>query len=385
MKRRIYKVIIKLIIAVVVLGVILIGGILAYRRIEQRHVQSQINQIIDSGGISEIREIELGGVTQYIAIEGMSQSKPLCLYLHGGPGLSVPYGISARGQNQDLLTHCTAVYWDQRGSGKSYDETLTSQNVSLTQLQQDAKELINYLLETFNKDKLYVIGFSWGTVLGMNLVKEIPQLIEAYFGIGQVVNPSKSDLELYEWLIDEYASIGVNELVLALKQMGYPPYQKVAHQELFTKAITNSGAYIKMHDGVAGLNISKWIAQAFSSPDLSIKEAYETLFKTSHKVLTQSNLWAELNAVQFDEDMTNLKIPIYFISGVDDYICSKDLLQQWFQKLQAPKKDYLILSHSAHYISTQDEPSMNDFIKQIINEVYPTKEIKDEAGLNEVN
>ncbi|MTL51850.1 alpha/beta hydrolase, partial [Turicibacter sanguinis] len=89
MKRRIYKVIIKLIIAVVVLGVILIGGILAYRRIEQRHVQSQINQIIDSGGISEIREIELGGVTQYIAIEGMSQSKPLCLYLHGGPGLSV--------------------------------------------------------------------------------------------------------------------------------------------------------------------------------------------------------------------------------------------------------------------------------------------------------
>ena len=58
MKRRIYKVIIKLIIAVVVLGVILIGGILAYRRIEQRHVQSQINQIIDSGGISEIREIE---------------------------------------------------------------------------------------------------------------------------------------------------------------------------------------------------------------------------------------------------------------------------------------------------------------------------------------
>ena len=154
MKRRIYKVIIKLIIAVVVLGVILIGGILAYRRIEQRHVQSQINQIIDSGGISEIREIELGGVTQYIAIEGMSQSKPLCLYLHGGPGLSVPYGISARGQNQDLLTHCTAVYWDQRGSGKSYDETLTSQNVSLTQLQQDAKELINYLLETFNKDKL---------------------------------------------------------------------------------------------------------------------------------------------------------------------------------------------------------------------------------------
>ena len=92
-----------------------------------------------------------------------------------------------------------------------------------------------------------------------------------------------------------------------------------------------------------------------------------------------------MNAVQFDEDMTNRNIPIYFISGFDDYICSKVLLQQWFQKLQAPKKDYLILSHSAHYISTQDEPSMNDFIKQIINEVYPTKEIKDEAGLNEVN
>lgn len=379
MRRRIYKVIIKIIIIVVGLALLAIGGILVYRRIEQRHVQSQMSQIVDAGGISEIREIELGGVTQYIAIEGMSQNNPLCLYLHGGPGLSVPYGISARGQNQALLTHCTAVYWDQRGSGKSYDERLNSQNVSLKTLQQDAKELIHYLLETFNKDKLYLIGFSWGTVLGMNIVKEVPQLIEAYVGIGQVVNPTKSDLGLYEWLIDEYASLGASEIVLALKQIGYPPYQKVAHQELFTKAITSSGAYIKRQDGMAGFNISNWIMQAFASPDLTIKEAYETLFKASHTVLTQSNVWNDLNAVQFDEEITNVKIPIYFISGIDDYICSKDLLQQWFLNIQAPKKDTLILNHSAHYISTQDESTMNEFIKKIIEEVYPTQQPENEA------
>ena len=365
---------IKLFVALFAFISLVAAGLLVYRRIEQRTIQSIAQEMIVAGGISEVREVTIGGISQYIALEGRNVDNPICLFLHGGPGLSTPFGITARTQYPDLTSHCTVVYWDQRGAGKTYNENMGTGLLTLNQLQNDAVELVTYLLSEFDQQKLYLFGYSWGSVLGIQLTQIIPNQIEAYFGIGQVVHPADSDVKLYKWLLDEYQSIGAKDVVATLKQIGIPPYYKEVNQKIFSQAISQSEAYIKRIDGSPGLNILKWIYQVIISPDLTLGEVYDTLFKASYTTLQKSVLWKEVSSVNFVKDIESIKIPVYFISGIDDYICSKDLLLEWSSNLKAPKKEVFILESSAHYPSASDERTMFEYIKEIINRRYPQEE-----------
>lgn len=354
--------------------VLMIAGLLVNRRIQQSSHLSLSHEIIQSGGISEVREVIIGGITQYIAIEGEKLENPLCLFIHGGPGLAVPFGISARTHYSNLTSHCTAVYWDQRGAGKTFSEEIEISLLTLNQLQLDAMELIDYLLNEFKQEKLYLMGHSWGSVTGMRLVQIIPDRIEAYFGMSQVIEPRQSDQLLYQWLIDEFDNLGEIKMVKSLKRIGAPPYYNRGFQEVYNQAISSSEAYRKMNDGQSGIDIMKWILNVWTSPDLTLKEVYQTLCKASEVTLTQSGLWKELSDVNFNDEIQEVSVPVYFISGKDDYICSKDLMLAWTQQLLAPVKETLILNNSAHYLSTEDERLMFEWIKSIIEIKYPQEE-----------
>lgn len=373
---------IKLFVALFVFISLAVAGLLVYRRIEQRTIQSVAREIIAAGGISEVREVIIGGISQYIALEGENVDNPICLFLHGGPGLATPFGITARTQYPDLTSYCTVVYWDQRAAGKTYDENMETGLLTLNQLQNDAVDLATYLLSEFDEQKLYLFGYSWGSVLGIQLTQLIPDQIEAYFGIGQVVHPAESDVELYKWLLDEYQSIEAENVVAMLKQIGIPPYYKEVNQKIFSQAISQSEAYIKRIDGSLGLNILKWIYQVIISPDLTLGEVYDTLFKASYTTLQESVLWKEVSSVNFVKDIENIEIPVYFISGIDDYICSTDLLLEWSSNLKAPKKEVYLLELSAHYPSSSDEMTMFEYIKEIISRRYPQQE-NEEVSIEE--
>ena len=163
-------------------------------------------------------------------------------------------------------------------------------------------------------------------------------------------------------------------MVKSLKRIGAPPYYNLSFQEVYNQAISSSEAYRKLNDGQSGINIMKWILNVWASPDLTLKEVYQTLFKASEVTLTQSGVWKELSNVNFNDEIKEVSVPVYFISGKDDYICSKELMLAWTQQLLAPVKETLILNNSAHYLSTEDERLMFEWIKSIIEIKYPQEE-----------
>jgi pimeloyl-ACP methyl ester carboxylesterase len=73
---------------------------------------------VTPGSIAEVTYGQLGGLDQWVMIRGQDMSNPPLILLHGGPGL----GETAlfRHYNAPLESCFTAVYWDQRGAGKSY-------------------------------------------------------------------------------------------------------------------------------------------------------------------------------------------------------------------------------------------------------------------------
>lgn len=361
------------------------GGFFVMRQLFGQSILSSANELNRTSGISEVREVILGDIKQYIAIEGENVDNPICLFLHGGPGLSLPYGISSRHQMETINSHCTVVYWDQRGAGKTYSTNPSEVSFSYEQVEADAKALISYLRSEFEVDKLYLIGYSWGSVLGMRLVHAIPDQLYAYFGLSQVVYPLQSEQDLYEWLLNEFKSIGQTQSVLALKQLGPPPYEQLSAQETFQQILNESNAYVKWREGVPNVNVLNWIGQVLTCPDLTLKEAYDTLVRASQQTLKQSHYWSELQVVNLFEEIKEVKIPVYFATGIEDYICSVSLLQSWVEQLQAPKKEVLILDDSAHYFSSEDEERVYQWIKELIENKFPqTEEELEETTVEDI-
>jgi len=113
-RKIVLKMVLHLLTSIGLLSLVLIGGFFVMRQLSFQSTLSLAEAVNQQGGISEMREVSLGGISQYIAIEGENRDNPVCLFLHGGPGLSLPYGVSSRHQVETVSSHCNVVYWDQR-------------------------------------------------------------------------------------------------------------------------------------------------------------------------------------------------------------------------------------------------------------------------------
>src|SRR5579872_1841785 len=133
--------------------------------------------------IASLERVRIGGVNQYILIRGNDISLPVLLFLHGGPGMPAMY--LAHLFQLELEKEFVVVQWDRRGVGKSYREDISS-TLTTEQLVEDTVELTNVLRARFHQEKIYLVGHSWGTYLGMLVIARHPELYHAYVGIGQL-------------------------------------------------------------------------------------------------------------------------------------------------------------------------------------------------------
>jgi predicted alpha/beta-fold hydrolase len=144
--------------------------------------------IVDENGdtpensIAELREIELNGRKQWISLRGWDKTAPVLLFLAGGPGGTQMAAV--RHELAELEKHFVVVNWDQPGSGKSYYATNT-QKLTVPTYIEDGHALTEYLKERFSQEKIYLIGESWGSALGIFLVHEYPESYHALIGTGQ--------------------------------------------------------------------------------------------------------------------------------------------------------------------------------------------------------
>ena len=130
--------------------------------------------------------VTLGGAKQHIRVRGTDASNPLLLFLHGGPGVSDRHWVLRYQSN--LAEVCTMVCWDQRGSGKSYTAAQSKEKMTIDMMVSDAAELVEYLCKKYSKEKLCIVGHSWGSTLGVLLAQRHSKRIAAYVGMGQVVD-----------------------------------------------------------------------------------------------------------------------------------------------------------------------------------------------------
>lgn len=183
------------------------------------------------GSIARLEQVEIGNHKQWIMLRGQRVNNPVLLYLSGGPGQSdLSY---SRVLFEDLTRDFVVVSWDERGTGKSYTSLDPTETLTLEQAIANTTELTNYLRERFEEEKIYLMGESWGSLLGVLTVQKHPELYHAYIGSGQMVNVQESDRRIYQALLEKANQTGDQQLLEKLQQYGQPPYEDMPYANGF--------------------------------------------------------------------------------------------------------------------------------------------------------
>ncbi len=347
--------------------IILMLILLSYRFIIQQQIKQQSAIIIENGGISELKEIHVNGDKQFILVEGQDKEKPFCLFLHGGPGSPFPYGVSARTLYPEITENCVAVYYDQRGSGKSFNKELSIDTMNLSQFTEDATIIVDYIREHYRQEKIFIIGLSFGTVIGTQLVSKYPEKFHAYVGISQITDITKGHELGYSWLQKEAITNNDEKTLLILEDLGKGPYL-AEEEDQFSDLINQYKGMNYFDDTIEKVNLFGLIKGAFTSPDYSLLDLYKAFISGPQFSLVKSQeLKKEIILTNFFETVKTIDIPVYIIHGKYDKQASYGLSKQYYEMLDAPNgKEFITLQHSAHYPNKLDFTLINDTLKKML-------------------
>lgn len=316
--------------------------------------------------------VTLGGVRQKIHIKSEDQEKTVLLFLHGGPGVCNRHLILIN--HVDLLDTFTLVGWDQRGSGGSW-RGVSRSSLTLDRMVEDARELVEYLCRRFNKDKIFIIGGSWGSELGTYLSYRHPEHIAAFVGFGQVVNGALNETLSWEFSLREAEKAGDEKSIRILKKIGPPVmgmYKGGYSGMMKERQIMNKfGGYSKKNQSksyTSGLVDSMLHSGEYSNYDLW------GLFVGHRKVLNA--LWPEVGKTDFKKECTRFSIPFYIFDGRLDQNTPADLVEDWYNLIETPDKDLIWFEESGHNPMTDEGEKFKKLLREKLLAVKAKEECR---------
>jgi pimeloyl-ACP methyl ester carboxylesterase len=339
MGRKIWKAFRLALLSLLALVLVLIGAGLGYRTFRQHQI-GQALEINTANGINEGMFVKIGGIDQWITIRGQDRDNPVLLVLHGGPGATTsPLASNFLGWERDF----SLVQWDQRGAGKTFGKSgPLDPSVTIARMAEDGEELAEFLRQHLHKDKIILLGWSWGSTLGVEMVKERPDLFYAYVGTGQIVNVRKNYAFGYARLLDEDRARADQPAILELEAIGPPPYNSIRKLGVHTRqALTHEAGAPSTLDTVSAILVA---------PGYTLRDFRDWLvgFDSS-----QNHFFGETMAGPFmDVDLpalgTNFAVPIFVFQGADDNIAPPELAKAYVDSITAPEKQFVAIEGAGH-------------------------------------
>ncbi len=319
--------------------------------------------------IAELRKVKIGATEQWLMIRGEDLTKPVILFVHGGPGTSQL--TIMRRNTRDLEKGFVVVNWDQRGAGKSYSAISDLTRMHLRQFVSDIHEVSLYLIERFKRPKIILVGHSWGSAISVLAVAERPELYSAYIGIGQVSNMRQSEAISYEWTLQQAIKAKDHSAVAKLNRIGHPPYEGdwqkkfMAQRQLLGKY---GGEYWGSRTGAFGPVLYNW----FFSTEYTLMDRINFFRGIFGSVRL---LFPELLRVDLFEHAPELKVPVWFAEGRHDYEVPSVLSAQYFEALKAPRKKLIWFENSAHLPNTEERDKFNLMLLEDVLPSLPQSEL----------
>jgi pimeloyl-ACP methyl ester carboxylesterase/membrane protease YdiL (CAAX protease family) len=306
--------------------------------------------------VAEVKYVRLGGVDQWVMIRGENVANPPLIVLHGGPGMS-EMGFF-RHFNATLERHFTVVHWDQRGTGKSFDCHIPRSSMTLDRFVADLDELVNLVRHRVGKDKVAILGHSWGSALGAIYAARFPEKVSVYVGAAQIGDSAAGESLSYSFGLAEAERRHDEKALKKLRAIGPPPYP--------AKSVFVERRAVTRLDGQMRLGILWRAGRAlFGRPESSILDLPNLVRGFG---FTLDAMWAEVSKLNLLKLVPALKMPVLIFVGRLDHWVPPETSVAYFDALTAPSKRLVWFEHSGHEAFV-DEPEK--FNSTMVESVRP--------------
>lgn len=327
------------------------------------------NGNVMENSISEMRMVTIGNTKQAVLIRGENRFNPVLLLLHGGPGLSET--AIFRYYNHPLEKNFVVVYWDQRACGKSYTKKLAKEPLTINMFVEDTCELAQYLISYLKKKKIFLLGHSWGTMIGTLTVHRYPELFYAYVGTGQVSSMPDGELESYRFALKSAMENGNKQAINDLTEIGEP--------ENGVYKCGNSGTKIQRkwltYFGGAFYGEKGWgklLTKIFTASEYNFIDIFH-LFKSMNLPSRNEMSVNEFLKSNLFETVKEIDVPVYFFLGRHDYQIPSIVAEKYFNYLKAKRKTLVWFEKSAHSACFEEAAKFNQLmVEKVLKENIST-------------
>jgi pimeloyl-ACP methyl ester carboxylesterase len=286
--------------------------------------------------IAALERVVLGGAEQTLLVRGRDRTRPVLLFVHGGPGFGqLPV---ARGYSDRLEQHFVVVHWDQRGAGASCAgadfDALTQERVVA-----DAIELSERLAARFGGAPIFLLGHSWGSVVGALAAQRRPDLFRAYVGLGQVVSGHRNEELSYRFVVEEAQRRGDAEALAELERV-HPPYPTTAALGVQRRWLAAYRGSIWATEQARSALPAALFAREYT---LGTRLRFWSCFQRS-----LDRLWGGLDGFDALAQIPRLEIPVYLFTGRHDWNTPYPLVEEWAARLEAPHVEIVWFEDAGH-------------------------------------
>lgn len=309
------------------------------------------------GSIAEVKYLHLGGFDQWVMIRGENLTNPPLILLHGGPGFSETHFF--RHFNAPLEKNFTVVYWDQRGSGKSFDRKIPRSSMTVKQFIADLDELVEAVRKRVGKEEVTIFGHSWGSVLGVLYAARFPEKVAAYVGSGQIGDWPASESSLYAFTLAEAQRLNNRKALKELRAIGPPPHT--------AGALWTQRTWLNRIENQMNIRILWNLARIFlSKPELSIFDLPNLLRGLRFSL---DAMWGEVSRINLMEAVPSLQMPLFFFLGRQDHWVPSEISVAYFDVLTASSKRLVWFEESGHEPFVDEPAKFNASMAELVRPV----------------
>lgn len=309
----------------------------------------------------------INGTRQTIYLAGSSRDNPVLLWLDGGPGGSEVGWV--RPYLGPLHEHFTIVCWDQRGTAASF--RAGRDGLTVQQFTDDVIALAQLLADRFNQEKIFLVGHSWGSVIGLLAAHREPELFHAYVGAGQQINAVENDTIGYEMILNGAKAAGEAKTVKIMERIGYPPYMKTLEDG---STVPDGDAYFQVLSRLYHYSPSAPADEHFRSEKMFLAPEHSLFDRINlirGVVRGVKQIYPQLADLDFERAITELECPLFIVNGRYDFSCVATISERWYHTVKAPLKGLLWLENSGHNAVYTEA---DEFMRFMVQTVRPLSE-----------
>ncbi|WBB70287.1 alpha/beta hydrolase [Micromonospora sp. WMMD812] len=286
------------------------------------------------GGIAELTSVDTGDRSLGLMLRGADPAAPVLLFLPGGPGSSEVGAV--RRHLAGLEQRFVVATLDRRGAAKSWGAFAPSSSFTLDSEVADVLAVVEHLRARFRQEKVYLVAHSGGSLVGVTAVQRRPELFRAYVGVGQAVDLREADRRQHADTIAWARRTGRADLADRLTALGPPPYDRMYDYEPLLANEAGAFDYDRPGAGTSGI---------VDVPEYGLLEKVHALVGPLDGF---DALYPTVQDVDLRRQVRQLQVPVWLVDGAHEVPGRLALLREWYDLLEAPRKERVVLDGAGH-------------------------------------